>query len=279
MKAVFWSNFHGQAKQTANIIAFCRIYAHFCENSLLITQTQHIQNDLEEAILGRQRNQKEKQEFYQDGGIDALIRTFKQGPLTEAAVAECCMSLHKNKKIHLLPGSQSSNRSFFDENMNAMFLSLLSRIETYYDLVVIDANPGGNTLSMSLLEQADIIIVSLSQNRGMIDEFLDKYRELSRDKRVFYLFGGYILDSKYCVTNLIRRYPVFNSKNTGTIPFSTGYMDALSGGDTEKFFEINLHAEPRDNNYEFIIECTRTFDKIQGILERAKGRKGYGAAG
>ncbi len=273
MKAVFWSNGHGQGKQTANLIAVCQIMAHMYETTMLITQTHYTQNDLEEAALGRLRSRQQREEFYQDGGIDALLRTFKQGPLTENAVAECCISLLESRKFHLLPGSQNGNRITFDEIMDTMLLSVLDKAEAFYDLVIIDANPGRNELSQKLLEQADVILVNLSQNRGMIDDFMENYKELSIDKRVFFLFGGYIQESKYNRNNLIRRYPAFHRKNTGVIPFCTGYMDALSSGETKDFFERNVEAGHGEENFWFIQELTKTAKKIYRILTKAAEKK------
>ena len=112
-----------------------------------------------------------------------------------------------------------------------------------------------------------MVVVNFSQNIGVIDSFFkEKIKELS-GKNVFYLFGSYLPDSRYSLKNLRLRYKELNKRNTGVIPLSVGFMDAISEGRIPDFFEENLESEQGDANYMFIREVIATTDRLCNLLD------------
>ena len=267
MKIIFWAPVHGQSRQSANLLAVALIMAMRKQQHMLLTQTQFRMNDLEDAIIGRTGVTELREQFYQDMGIDSLVRCIKRKRPEKTDVENCCIRLSQRPELMLLPGSRSNNYEIYCQTFNEMITAVLAEAEKYFDAVLVDSNPGMDPINRKLFCEADMVVVNFSQNIGVIDSFFkEKIKELS-GKNVFYLFGSYLPDSRYSLKNLRLRYKELNKRNTGVIPLSVGFMDAISEGRIPDFFEENLESEQGDANYMFIREVIATTDRLCNLLD------------
>ena len=187
MKIVFWAPVHGHTGQSANMLAVSLMMAMKQKKRLLLTQTQFCVNDMEDAIVGRVGTKEIRERFYQDMGIDSLIRCIKRKRPDKADVENCCIQLLPNEDLVLLPGSQSSNYEVYSEILSETIVTLLNETEKYYDAVLIDAAPGIDKINDKLFETSDLVVVNLSQNIGVTDLFFRNIPEKLLRKKVFYL--------------------------------------------------------------------------------------------
>ena len=267
MNITGWSNVHGRPGTSSNLsaIAIYSTLKYGMKN--LITQSNFAMNDLEAPLLG---NIIRENDYFQDIGIDALARSIKSAPLTEEAFYLASLSL-LNKKLSLIPGTTKSNLQYFESDMEKVMVNIIKTAEKYYDLVYIDTNSGKNGLSMKILEKSDLIIVNLSQNRRIIDNFFDEYN--FDPNKVFYLVGNYDSRRKSNIMNLRRQYRFMNSNNSAVIPYCAEFADAISEGNVIEFMKRNIDAKKDDKNYYFM-ECLA--QATRKILKKA-GWKGESA--
>ena len=271
MKIVFWSPVHGQARQSSNLLAVSLHMVMKQHKKILITQTQYRMNDLEDAAVGRAGKKDFRDRFYQDMGIDSLIRCLKRKRIDKADVENCCIQLLPEEDFLLLPGSQRENYEVFQETVGEAVHTILEEVEKYYDYIFVDANPGRDRISRQLLRAADLIVVNLSQNVGVIDRLFWDYPEELKGKRVFFLFGSYLSDSCYNLSNLRYRYELIRRNNAAVIPMNVGFMDAIAGGNVRNYFAKNLECELGDMNYMFMQEVRTTVQKIEEyIVKKSK---------
>lgn len=258
MKIVFWSPVHGQTRQSSNMLAVVLTLALQKKYRSLITQTHFRMNDLEDAVVGRCGIMQERENFYQDMGLDALCRCMKRNRLQKADLENCCIQILKDPEVLLLPGTEAVSYAVHYEGLHETITYLLREAEQYFDLVFADTNPGLDGISCKLLETADVVVVNLSQNIGILDSFFKDFPKELSVKRVFYLFGSYLADSCYNLHNLRFRYGRIKRENSGYIPLNVRFMDAVSSGKTLDYFEANVESEPGEVNYEFMkaVICT-----------------------
>ncbi len=268
MKIVFWSPVHGQARQSSNLLAVSLNLVMEQHKKILVTQTQYRMNDLEDAAVGRAGRKDFRERFYQDMGIDSLIRCLRRKRLEKTDIENCCIQLLPDEEFVLLPGSQCEHYEVFQETVGEAVNTLLEEAERYYDYVFVDTNPGGDRMSRQLLQAADFIVVNLSQNVGVTDRFFWDYPEELRGKRVFFLFGSYLADSCYNLSNLRYRYKLIRRNNSAVIPMNVGFMDAIAGGNVRNYFAKNLECEPGDANYNFMQEVGATVRKMTAYLAK-----------
>ena len=261
MKALYWAPVHGQTGTTSNLLATALVAGQYFSKRGLITQTHFNYNNLEAPLLEANADNNRYRKYFREIGIDALARNIKVERLSEEWLDYCCTDI-ANSNMKLLPGTTQTVRESFDHEMEIIMIPLLKAIEIYCDHIFIDISSGCNPLSMKLMREADIVIINLSQNMNVINLFFESYKDKLPNK-VFYLLGNYDDRSKYNLSNIRKRYHKhINSKNSGSIPYNTGYRDAQADGKAADFIRNNLLCKKKDPNYFFIQETIKSTAKI-----------------
>lgn len=262
MRIVFWSPVHGMARQTSNLLAIALSMAMQDKYKVLITQTQFRSGSLEDAVIGHAGTKEARERFYQDIGIDSLMRGIKRKKMDETDVNNCCVQLLSEAKLMLLPGTKVEQFEIYRELMPETVFHSLQEVKSHFDFVFVDVTPGNDAISRKIIQDAELVVVNLPQNTGVIASFLSEYPQELKNKRLFFLFGSYFSDSYNNLHNLRARYERFSGKNTGSIPVSIGFMDALSMGNTCRFFEVNQECEPEAANYYFMKEVQAAKERL-----------------
>lgn len=264
MKIAYWSPVHGQTGATSNMLANALITGILYRKRCLLTHTHFMLNNLEAPLVGRNAKNADSSGYFQDVGLDALVRSFKAGKLTREDLENCCISI-PNTKVSLLPGTSKRNQASFEYEMNMVILKLLRTMEELVDVVFIDVCSGKHPLSHKILEASDVIVINLSQNTGLIEACLSNYPNLTKQK-VFYLIGCYDDNSKYNINNIRRHYRKYlKASNSGVIPYHTSFRDALCDGRAAEFIKDNLGCCKNDENLFFIEEAKKSTEKISKL--------------
>jgi hypothetical protein len=226
-----WSNVHGQAGNTSNMIAVASAVAMRYNRRCMLTQTHFILNNLDTFLTGKRYGSQTM-----DNGLDGLSRILKLHPLDKDTIENYSIPI-LYKKLTLLPGTSSENRKIFTADMEKTFGILLDELDRFYDMVFVDVNSGFDELSKLILDKSDIVMVNLCQNINVIDHYAKECQ--IRDKRILYLLGNYDKDSSFNLYNLRILYKFLSKDNTGVVPYNTEFMDAQSEGNVIRFFRKN----------------------------------------
>lgn len=261
MKAVYWAPVHGQPGTTSNVLVTSLVTGLHFRRKGIITQSHFNYNNLEAPFIDANPDNKHFRKYFSEVGIDALIRNFKCEKLSKEWLEYCCTDI-PNSNMMLLPGTTQTIREAFDYEMDRALVQLFNAIDEYTGIVFVDSCSGSNALSMKLIENADIVIVNLSQNINFIDMFFNKYKTNFPEK-IFYLFGNYDHKSKYNLANIRKKYGKYiNSNNSGIIPYNTGFRDSQIDGKVVDFIRQNLNCKKKDPNYYFMQKAIRSTGKL-----------------
>lgn len=262
MKIAFWSPLHGTGT-SSGLIAMSAAVSVIYPEKTVITQTHYNLNNLERPLLGTAGTL----DFFRDTGVDALIRFFKSGNITEEQVESC--SIKMNEKLYLLAGTKIHNREGFENNVaRNMLVHIFSCLEKYYDLVFIDTNSGDNELSMRIIDECDAVVVSLRQNRDFLDRFFES--SLSDYDKVFYLFNDYDIESKYSIHNLRNLYKRMNVRNSSFIPHNADYMDAICDEKVMKYIIGNIDTDKEMANGYFFTSLKKTISIFMDFVSEIR---------
>lgn len=248
---------HGQSGTTSNLLAIAVMSTLQYQSKNMVTQTHFNLNNLEAPLVSSSHSI--SKEYLLDVGIDALARNIKSAPLDGDILEDSSISL-LNKKLNFLPGTVKSNRDIYESDISKTIHGILKAAANYYDIVFIDTNSGSNELTMKILQNADLIIVNLCQNKSIIEDYALNYRLDSN--KIFYLIGNYDNNSRYNLKNIQRNYRWLKNKNTAVIPYNTEYMDAQSDGQVIPFMLNNMNCNKDEFNAYFISEVKRAVFKI-----------------
>ena len=265
MKIAFWSPLHGTGA-TASLLAVSIVLSEIKKKKILITHTHYNLNNLERPLLGKVSNG----DFFRDTGLDACMRHFKSGNITEEHISDCSIKISDH--LYLMAGTKNSNREGYESNLvKNMITYIIGVIEKYYDIVLVDTNSGKNEYSMKIIEDSDMVVVTLRQDRYLLDEFFSEH--FIDTKKVFYLFGDYDRDSKYNLTNLRHLYRKIHRTNSGEIPHNTRYKDAICDEKVMKYLSMNLENEKDFPDSFFFGTLKDTVQKICDYAENLAAEK------
>ncbi len=231
-KIVFWSPLHGQG-QTSNLHITALALSILHKKRILVMQTHFYMNNLEGPLVGKNVDViSEEDGIFQDIGLDAAIMYSRMNMLDANVLESCCITFPEIS-LRLLPGTETRNRETFDRDICSGIFPMIHQAQSYNDMVMIDANSGNNELSLRLMSSADMVIINMTQRRHVLSKFFSEYGErISQYKNVFFLFGHYDRNSGYNIINCRRKYRRYiNKKNSGVIPYCTGFMDAQNESD------------------------------------------------
>ncbi len=235
MKIAFWSPMHGTGA-TSGLLATAIALTENCGKKVLVTQNHYDMNNMEKPLLGKI----DDREFFGETGLDAIIRHFKSGNITGEQIVNCTIGI--TDKFHLLAGTKVCSREAYENSLvRNIVQKVMSLMDKYYDVVLVDTNSGNDPGSFGIMEESDLIVVSMRQNREMIDEFMKN--SFFDNRKIFYLFGNYDETSKYSLQNLRHIYRKIRKDNSGGIPHSTGYMDAICDERVMRYMQANFVAD------------------------------------
>ena len=271
---VFWSPLHGQARVTASMGAVAMALSELQGERVAMTHTQFGMADME-GMFDLRIKEEQKQVLYESAGLNALILNFKQAELNKESIKRCSMQVPNARNLFMLPGLTKDVALLQgDELEDILEYILLERVTEAYDWLFIDLASGKNAFSKRLMEKADVIVITLSQNTATWDTLFKEYSELVERENVFFLFGAHKASSKFNVKNFKRMYRRYaDGENAGVVPDCVGYMDAVSDGLVSTFYLMNENVKRKEENFLFITECKESAKKISALArkEDAKG--------
>ena len=265
---VFWSPWHGQAKVTASMGAVAIQLNRISKERVVMTHSQFEMADLE-GMFNRMDPEKRKL-LYINSGLSAAILRFKQSKLTEDAIEQCLIPV-TSTGLYLLPGTEQSAAVVQETDTSDIVRTLLARdIPNHYEWVCVDLLSGNNPLSMQLIEAADVVVVTLSQNAATWEGYFKNSPAPFKKDNVFYLLGGYDANSRNNEKRFMQLYSKYVTEDrVGVVPYCTGYMDAISSGTAMTFHYVNENVKKNEENFCFIKECAQTAEKLIAFAERA----------
>lgn len=260
----FWGSVHGQVGSTSNVVAAATMIGFEYATRIMVGQTQWSRSTLE-SVFTESSTILNRAMHYADIGIDALERLARSKRLIPEIVADYTIPIIQNR-LDLLTGTSKPTEPLY-ENMRDVLPDIFSCADQCYDAILLDIHSGHkNTITESLLETSDLIVVNLSQNMTVLERFFSKqdWPEALNSKPFMVVIGQYDPKSKYSATNIARRFdykdPIY------TIPYCTDYKDACNDRSVLEFFMRNRNVSKRHENYFFIQEIRRF---IQALLSKA----------
>ncbi|THF74383.1 hypothetical protein [Cohnella fermenti] len=247
---VFWSPVSGQAGNTSNLAVIAGLLGlEYSARVLLFGHAQSRRAALEQALLPR----KPEEARGDDIGIDALARLVRHRKLQPGMIANYTLPLLQHR-LDLLPGSDQPDKAWMP-SMKTELQPLLEAAKRGYDLVLIDGGNGtGSGWSRQLLQQADVVIVSLNQNRLLLERFFHQQLDSLPNVHRLLVLGQYDAEASQTLKNTARTFAL--REPLYAVPHRAGLMDALQAGQVLDFLFRNRRV-PRDHEHHLFMKRVR----------------------
>ncbi|AOZ91108.1 hypothetical protein [Paenibacillus crassostreae] len=259
-QVAFWSNWHGQTGNSANMIAVSMLIGTEYLARTIMSHTHWEMSTLESTLIKERRLNHGFELEYMNHGIDALERLAKVNRLEPSKVKDYCVPILRDR-LDLIVGTSKPSEEMYVA-VNGVIGSILNAAKSYYDLSFIDVHSGTrNVLTNSVLTSSDLIVVNLNQNINVLNDFFNNSQGFLMEKKYIIVIGQYDANSKYTVSNIKRIYkcdiPIY------TVPHLSGFMDACNDKSVVEFFLKNQNVR---NNHENNIFMTEVRKLAKGIM-------------
>lgn len=229
MLVAFWGPARGQGRTTSNMAVVAATIALDHHIRVLMTHT-HLEQGVLEHVFSQTRMA--AQAARTSGGMDAIERLVQCGMLTPEGIRDHAESILKDR-LELLSGSLNTEK----HTAKLLLPHIFKDYRRFYDLLFVDLSAEDDPEVVSLvMEQADLIVVNLSQNQVSLNTYFETSGRspVPDDKQVLYCLGAYERSSRMNKERISKQYGLKKSA-VGIVPYHTGFMDAQNERRTVPF--------------------------------------------
>lgn len=267
MKIAFWSNCSGRAGTTSNMACISVLCSMLNQTKSVLFENHYNLNGLEQAFINQRREHqlllREELSYYDQTGLEGLIRRVHSNYTYEKVMEDIALKFF-NDYIYYLPKNHNMNQQYIEFELNQVIKPLFGFLDQMFDMVFVDTAFHQTLSTKSILDEVQLVVVNLCQNKHVLDHFFSNYSSLI-EKSIF-LIGNYQEQSRLNLKNIRRKYQL-PKEQIGIIPFNLEFADAVNNGGVVEYLTRNLICGRQDDNYYFISQAKHAAELIMGRLE------------
>lgn len=264
----FWSEGDREAGKTASLAAIATQISIDNTYKTLIFNAEYNDSSLEECFWPPKKPRKEAFMLGNRAdlatGTTGVAKAILSNKTSPEIIKYYTKTIYKDR-LELLTEDNITQEDY--QNQRRTYKEIAKIANRYYNLVLVDISGSPEeSITRSILEESDIVVVNLPQNIKKINEYL----ELKRTNKVFYtektivLIGRCDKNSKYNAKNLSRQT---NIRDLYPVPYNTQFLEAINEGKITEFFtKFRGRIHPDENTY-FLEEVKKNSERI---LEKLK---------
>lgn len=271
MKVAFWSNGRGRSCVTSNLACVSVLSVLDCPKARTIIFENHKNIINLGSTLFKQHSSvqiRESGTYTVEGGLDRVLRLVEQGEEISPDNLYCLTEDYLGKRLFYLPSESVKNPDYLEYYLEREAIRTMNYLERYSDLVIVDTSASALASSRKILQQADLVVVNLSQNLQMLTHFFRNYASIQ--KKAFYLIGDYDEKSELTRGEIKKRFHIPGSQ-IGIIPHNPSFSDAVSEGRLIPFLLRHYSCGYDDEQYLFMKAVRETVELFHYQLRQREG--------
>lgn len=275
MKVAFWSNVRGKSCVTSNLACISVLAALGCpeRRTIVLENHQNIVN-LGSTYFSPQSNGtvNENSGYTVDTGLGKVLQVVEKGERLSEEMFYRYARGYLGKQLFYLPTESVESADALEYQMARKCGRTLRFLEHYGEMILIDTSAAPLESSRRILQEVDLVVVNLNQNKQMLSHFFRNYSALR--EKAFYLIGNYDDESEMNKYTIMGKYGVPEDE-IGTIPHNTQFADAVSGGRLIPFLLKNYRCGEKNVNFSFMRAAKEAEQLIRDRLWGGTNDRGY----
>lgn len=205
-------------------------------------------------------NQNENGQYFENVGIDALMRNVKAGTLKEENIKDIETEIHED--LYYIPRTIKKNIELYMSELKESVGIMIKALDLYHDVVIIDVGYGVREIRQEVANHSDLIIFNIPQNVQILRRYVEREVEDNKDN-ILYLIGNYDYSSKYSIKKLQSEIQKKGQKiKMSYILHNSEFADSTQNTQLLNFFYRNEEVEQEDYNFLFMESVKSAFQKI-----------------
>lgn len=265
MTVAFWSNTRGKSCVTSNLACMSVLSTLGSlkdDRTILLENHQNVFNLGSVFVSQNSKKVVREQGVYRtESGLSHLLRMLEWDKAPTEEVFHYIAKGFLGERLLYLSAEGAESADVLEYKLEKEYSRAISYLEEKGHLVMIDTSSAPLPSSRKILQDADLVVVNLSQNRQMLEHFFYNFSDIR--SKAFYLIGDYDEGSDWTKSAIAKEFGV-SDISIGTIPHSTSFANAISEGKVIPFLLHNYDCVPESSNYSFI----KTSREAAGLLRK-----------
>lgn len=255
LNIVFWSEEDG-CGTTSAMAAVASVCADAWHMRTILMQSSNQQGDLHQMLgMGMQVGSMSPDDPYgRRDEWELLNGLAERRTLTAERLLEHMVPVIGGR-MYYLPQGEYKKQEKYSKAVKTGIRCVIALTQQIADLTFIDCGSGQDEISDYVLSQADVAVVSISQERQNLDAYFQN-RHIFQ-KNVIYLINQYHQESIYNKKNINRLYRLYEEE-LAVIPDNPVFRHISGKGKTERFIHRHIRCGKFDNQTAFMQELLKT---------------------
>lgn len=248
MKIAFWSPVRTSPGVTTNMACMAGIGAMSGANRTILLENHYAARNIADIVMPVEQNNtlREQANYYGKYGLEYVLKQIYSGRNGIDVIHQSAVSLLYERLMYL-PQSYIVNREVFNYDFGLVREELFRCLEETADYVFVDTETNCNLSTSAILSEADLVVVTLRQDRKMLDDFFQDHASL-REKAV-YLIAAYEKDMELDLRRICYDYQISRDR-IGAVPLNLELVSAAAQGRLLQFLSMNYYkTSGRENDY------------------------------
>lgn len=267
MNIVFWSNNQGKCGTTSNLMAIATLTSIVYDLKTIVLNVSKSENiwsnnfSTDHSVnMGKENLFKEDFAYYNSYGVDNIIDELRIRSDINDIVKENMVRVRKTG-IYYIPPSSRNETGLYTKEMENVIPEIMRTAETLSDLTFIDVKNGRGKLTDIILECADIVVVNLTDENGVPQNYISEKLQ----KKCVYIVGRNNSENdkiKLVVAGKYKKKP----DEVSIISERKQWEKAISEGHIIDFLTEGIHLRKDEEDFDFVKEL---FDAMNMVLRKA----------
>ena len=273
MKISFWSPSKGNNAVTSNLACISVMFSMMYQYKSVIIEN-HLQENKVSNILEHRINQnlifEDTNYHHRYTGMESVLYNLSRyhdkindivNDDVVKMIENVSTNIYGNYLFHISNDNKRTNINF-ELFLNRHILRILEGSESFADITFVDTH-SNNLTTPKVLQEADIIVVNLPQDKRTIDNFFKSYNSII--SKSLFLISNYNDKSNFNPSKIFKQYAIDNYR-IATVPYNNEYKEALKSGGLISFLIHNYQCKIEYQNAYFINEIINATRMIHNCI-------------
>ena len=264
MKIVFWSNYP-KSDVTSNMTAVCVMFSIMFPAKVMMMTNHCNHENLGRTLLGRCYDEvlKEDSGYLSENGWYPNVKRIDEVPN--------CFEVPKNAEtlsedgLYYFAQGKLFNNEVYELRVMEEINRFFEILNTSEDYIFIDAKSQDSVSTVSLLEEADIVVVNLKQDETLIKDFFKKYGSITG--KAFFFISEYKQRKGYTKNKFMNEFSVHPNR-VAVIPYNPEFVPFVDDGRITEYVMRNHDCKKNTKEYYYIWHLKRAARLLKKILDR-----------
>lgn len=260
MQIAFWENMKREGRPPDYMAAISIMLSINHYKKVILLDNGQESDSLERIFRGIYRFYYVKEDsnyIVHRNGMDQILDNLHMTPDIEPLLAQSAVEVIQDY-LYYVPQSKVMNHLAYEYQLYQELTTIIKSYENISDFIMVRARNGNNLSTKQVLDEADLVMVELSQDYNVLDAFFDNYSSIRQ--KAFFVFSQYKRNS-ISIHHIMDKYHL-NKDQVIVLTEHAPLNAACIAGNLVSYLKGNNNCKKESEHYRCVRELRRAAKMI-----------------